>query len=112
MAQTKKRKATLKTLTPSQLKSRKQQLEIIDARGFLEYLFGHIPGAKRMSRDRILQELPKDRAIVVTCMSGARSAALGHWLVAQGYQKVYNLQGGCMGWQQSGYGLKQGRSEA
>jgi hypothetical protein len=31
----------------------------------LEYLIGHIAGAKKMSRDRILKDVPKDQAIAI-----------------------------------------------
>ena len=90
-------------LNPAQLQSRQAELLVIDVRGWLEYVMGHIPGTRRLSRDRILQEISKDQAIIVTCLSGHRSFAAAQWLVAQGYRQVYNLQGGARAWQQSGY---------
>ena len=32
---------------------------VVDVRGWFEYFMGHIAGAKRMSRDRILKEIPQ-----------------------------------------------------
>lgn len=95
-------------LTPVQLKSRQNQLLVIDVRSGLEYWMGHIPGAKRLSRSAILKEIPKDQAIAITCLSGHRSAITAHWLVSQGYHQVYNLQGGTIAWQQAGYPLQRG----
>ncbi|HEY9615324.1 MAG TPA: rhodanese-like domain-containing protein [Microcoleaceae cyanobacterium] len=95
-------------LTPAQLKLRQNQLMIIDVRGWVEYWMGHIPGAKRLSQNRILQDIPKDRAIVLTCLSGHRSAIAAQWLASQGYRQVYNLKGGTMAWQQMGYPLQRG----
>lgn len=94
-------------LTATQLRSRQNQLLIVDVRGWLEYWMGHIPGAKRLSRARILKEIPKDQAIAITCLSGHRSSIAAQWLVSQGYEKVYNLRG-TMGWQQLGFALQRG----
>lgn len=95
-------------LTPAQLKSRQQQLLVIDVRGWFEYWLGHIPGAQRFSKNRILKDIPKDQAIAVTCLSGHRSAIAAHWLVAQGYRQVFNLQGGLLAWQDAGYAVQRG----
>lgn len=95
-------------LTPTQLKSRQNQLVIIDVRGILEYWMGHIPGAQRLSRSRILREIPKEQAIAITCLSGHRSAIAAQWLISQGYSQVYNLQGGLLAWQGAGYPVQWG----
>ena len=95
-------------LTPDQLKSLQTQLLIIDVRGWLEYWLGHIPGAKRLSRHRILKEVSKDQSIAFTCLSGHRSAIAAQWFVSQGYRQVYNLQGGLMSWQSAGYQVQRG----
>ncbi|MBD2206035.1 rhodanese-like domain-containing protein [Calothrix sp. FACHB-1219] len=98
------------SLNPRQLRSRLAQFTIIDARSWMEYLLGHIPGARYLSQSSILEEIPKDELIVVTCLSGHRSLATARWLVEQGYFKVYNLQGGIMTWQQLGYPLQRGNN--
>lgn len=95
-------------LSPSQLKSRQNQLLIIDVRGWLEYWMGHIPGARRLNQNRILRDIPKDQAIAVTCLSGHRSAIAAQGLIAQGYRRVYNLQGGLLAWQSAGYSVQRG----
>lgn len=69
---------------------------------------GHIPGARRLGRNRILKEIPKDQKIVITCLSGHRSEVLARWLVAQGYQQVHNLAGGLLAWRQAGYAVQSG----
>lgn len=95
-------------LAPAQLKSRENQLLLIDIRGWLEYWLGHIPGAKRLSRDRILKDISKDQAIAITCLSGHRSAIAAQWLVSQGYSQIYNLRGGLLAWQSAGYQIQRG----
>jgi rhodanese-related sulfurtransferase len=96
------------SLSPAQLNSRQEQLLVIDVRGWFEYFIGHIAGAERMSRDRILKEIPKDRAIAITCLSGHRSNMSAQWLVSEGYSKVHNLQGGLLAWQGAGYPVHRG----
>lgn len=95
-------------LTPAQLKSRQDQLLVIDVRGLLEYWLGHIAGAQRFSRARILKEIAKDRAIAITCLSGHRSDLAAKWLVAEGYSHVYSLKGGLLAWQGAGYAVHRG----
>jgi len=96
------------SLSPSQLKSRQNQLLVVDVRGWFEYFIGHIAGAQRYSRDRILKEIPKDRAIAITCLSGHRSDMAAQWLVTQGFSKVYSLKGGLLAWQSAGYDVHRG----
>jgi rhodanese-related sulfurtransferase len=105
---TAKQGTELALLTPKQLKSQQEQLQIIDVRSWLEYLIGHIPEAQHLSRSRILKEIPKNQAMVVVCLSGHRSLPVAQWLIKQGYQKVYNLQGGLMAWKSNGYALRIG----
>lgn len=85
-------------ITPDGLQSSQSQFLIVDARSWLEYITGHIPGAVLFDRERVLAEIPKDRQIVVACLSGNRSASAAQWLVTQGYSQVYNLEGGLVAW--------------
>ncbi len=42
--------------------------------------------------------IPRDRTVLVTCRSGARSATAAAALVAAGYTDVLNLEGGILAW--------------
>lgn len=95
-------------ITPTQLDARREQLIIFDVRNGLEYWLGHVPGAGRFNRSKILKQIPKDQKIALTCLSGHRSDVAAHWLVAQGYRQVYSLQGGLMAWQGAGYPVQRG----
>ncbi len=70
---------------------------IIDARTPEEYQLGNIPGSVNIPLQQIrnrLDEVPKDKKIVVNCKTGTRSYFTTRILVQNGYQEVYNLSGG------------------
>ncbi len=52
-----------------------------------------------------LNEIPRDKQIVVYCHSGGRSAQACFFMQQQGYGNVYNLRGGIMSWAQNGLPL-------
>lgn len=59
----------------------------------------HIPLAELAVR---VAELPKDRDVVLMCHSGGRSARARTFLAMQGFERVYNLDGGIVAWIQRG----------
>lgn len=58
----------------------------------------HIPLGTLNNRLNELEKY-KSRPIIVGCRSGQRSAAACTTLKKQGFETVYNLSGGVMGWQ-------------
>jgi rhodanese-related sulfurtransferase len=55
----------------------------------------HIPMRQVSER---LAELPRDKTVVAVCHSGARSARVAEFLMAHGFEKVFNLRGGIDAW--------------
>lgn len=55
----------------------------------------HIPKAQVLNR---LEEIPKDRPVIVQCRTGSRSADVTIWLQEKGYRNVANLVGGINAW--------------
>jgi rhodanese-related sulfurtransferase len=55
----------------------------------------HIPMGDVPQR---LTELDRDKTIICVCKSGGRSAQVGRYLIAQGFQRVLNLTGGINAW--------------
>lgn len=82
---------------------------LVDVRGLSEWNDGHIAEAKHIMLgylpDRV-QELPKDKPIVVQCRTGSRSAIAASILQARGITNVMNLLGGIRDWQASGLPVK------
>lgn len=57
----------------------------------------HIP---MMQVPQRLGELPKDKPIVVFCHLGGRSRRVAQFLAANGFEQVFNLDGGIDAWSQ------------
>jgi phage shock protein E len=68
---------------------------IVDVRTAGEFASGNISGSIHIPYDQILHEIEpyapeKDRAIIVYCLSGARSGAAKRSLLGAGYTNVVN----------------------
>ena len=74
---------------------------VVDVRSVSEYASGHIPGASNVPLEQLQQAAAtwsKDRAVVVYCATGARSANAAAYLAGQGFRKVYDLTNGMVAW--------------
>lgn len=79
---------------------------IVDVREALEFAQGGIPKAELMPLSTLgsrIHEIERHRPVVFVCRSGARSGQVCAYLSNMGYDNVYNLRGGMIGWVQSGY---------
>jgi rhodanese-related sulfurtransferase len=77
---------------------------LLDVRTPDEWVAGHAPGANHVPLDELearVADVPRDRAVVAICRSGARSGKATEFLLAQGYDAV-NLAGGMRAWAASG----------
>jgi rhodanese-related sulfurtransferase len=101
-----------KEITAKQAASKKDAgVYILDVRELREFVQGHIPGAimipLRQLKDR-MNEIPKDKEIVVVCLSGARSRVGIEILREEGYEKSSSLAGGMNAWKTAGYPIATG----
>ncbi|WP_018130803.1 rhodanese-like domain-containing protein [Effusibacillus pohliae] len=77
------------------------QLVILDVRQPEEYRDGHVPGAVLIPLGELegrLAELDKEKPYLVICRSGRRSVMACQLLRQHGFDKLFNLQGGMLGW--------------
>ncbi|MCX9013026.1 MAG: rhodanese-like domain-containing protein [Candidatus Methanoperedens sp.] len=79
---------------------------ILDVRTQEEYDAGHIRGSTlipvQVLKER-LDEIPKDKKILVYCRTGGRSAQASEILVNNGFKEIYNMKGGITDWTNAGY---------
>jgi rhodanese-related sulfurtransferase len=84
---------------------------LLDVRQPEEFAELRIPGSTLLPLSGLqarLEELPKDRDIVVHCRSGARSARATEFLIQHGYQ-ASNVAGGLLAWKEAELPLEEGR---
>ncbi len=82
-------------------------LVILDTRELEEYRVSHIRGARHVGYENFditsLEDIPKDRPIVLYCSLGVRSERIGEKLQKAGYTNVRNLFGGIFQWVNQDY---------
>lgn len=75
--------------------------QIIDVRNKTEFKDGHIEGAKNLFVGKLadnLDEVPKEKEVIIHCQSGARSAIAYSILIANGFDNILNYSGGWADW--------------
>ena len=90
--------------TVTELKRRmdaKEPFFLLDVREPNEYQIGKIPGSTLIPLGEVpkrVNEIPRDKEIVVHCKMGGRSAQAALYLRQQGFTRVKNLKGGILDW--------------
>lgn len=78
---------------------------LIDVRTAGEFKSGHIPGAKNIPLDQLsnqLQQIPRDKTLIIVCQSGNRSRTACNLLLRAGYENAINFKGGTIRWRMGG----------
>lgn len=75
----------------------REEYELAELKYGIEHT--HIPLGDIQVR---LSDFPKDKDLIIGCRSGKRSMNACMFLAMNGYDRVKNLQGGIMGWEQNG----------
>lgn len=79
----------------------RQKFFLVDVREPKEFSGGHIPGAVNVPLSRLSENASgwsRDREIYVVCGSGQRSVLAARRLMAMGFTKVANVDGGLRRW--------------
>jgi rhodanese-related sulfurtransferase len=85
-----------------------QDAIVIDVRTEGDFKQGHIINAQNIPMTRLKEQLNrlepyKDTPVIINCRSGAQSSVACRLLRKEGFSQVYNLQGGILSWQNSGF---------
>lgn len=90
----------------SWVQEKQPNMRVIDVRGMGEIASGTVSGAEAIPLHTLpvrVSEFKHEEKLVFICRSGARSAQACMFMQQQGYDNVYNLRGGMIGWVQSGF---------
>ena len=83
-----------------------EDITLLDIRTEAEVAQGMLPNSEHLPMHLIplrMNDLPRDKDVVLYCRSGARSYHACSYLMQQGYRNVTNLRGGIIGWARGGY---------
>lgn len=93
------------------LQQKKEEMFLLDVRTVEEYRQARLAGSRLIPINHLikrLQEVPKNRPILVYCAVGSRSAQVVGYLARLGYPEIYNLYGGIYAWKKEGYPVLKG----
>ncbi|MBQ4813537.1 thiosulfate sulfurtransferase [Pseudoalteromonas luteoviolacea] len=82
----------------------REDVVIADIRDPNSFAAGHIPGSEHLSNDNLahfMQEKEFEQPIIIVCYHGISSQNAANYLVEQGFEDVYSMDGGFTQWEQS-----------
>lgn len=84
------------------------RFQLVDVREESEWAKGHLPGARHLGKGVLERDVEKaipeaTAEIVLYCGGGFRSALAADNLQKMGYGKVWSMEGGWRGWNDSGF---------
>ena len=88
-----------------------EDIHLVDIRTPAEVAQAAIPNAVHVPMHLLplrMNEMPKDKDVVLYCRSGARSYHACTFLAQQGFDNVINLRGGIVAWARHGFKIDQG----
>lgn len=91
-------------ITPQQAQAlREQGAQVVDIRDPDSYALARIRGSQRLDNHNLADFIATadlDAPLIVTCYHGHASQSAAAYLVGQGFDEVYSLDGGFEQWQQ------------
>ncbi len=84
---------------------------MLDVRERDEFLSVRIEGSLLVPMSQLgarLQDIPRDRPILVICATGSRSASATAYLLSAGWEDVGSVAGGIATWERMGLPVKRG----
>jgi thiosulfate sulfurtransferase len=93
-------------ISPQDTKVRldKNEIKVLDIRDDQSFESGHIPNSFHLSNGNITQFMNEndfDTPVVVCCYHGISSQQAAQYLIHQGFQEVYSMDGGFEVWRTS-----------
>ncbi|MFB2121150.1 rhodanese-like domain-containing protein [Parapedobacter sp. 2B3] len=93
----------MKEITVEELKSKidnNEDFQLIDVREEFEYETSNINGEHIPLAEVVLEQdkISRDKPVIIHCRSGKRSAQAIMLLEREGFDNLYNLEGGILAW--------------
>ncbi|MCJ8301505.1 thiosulfate sulfurtransferase GlpE [Shewanella sp.] len=87
-----------------QLSESHSDIQIVDIRDAASFASGHVQGAINLNNENLasfVAEANMDQPLIVVCYHGISSQGAAEYLVEQGFDDVYSLDGGYQAWHQA-----------
>ena len=87
-----------------QLSESHSDIQIVDIRDAASFASGHVEGAINLNNENLasfVAEVDMDQPLIVVCYHGISSQGAAQYLVEQGFDDVYSLDGGYQAWHQA-----------
>jgi rhodanese-related sulfurtransferase len=84
---------------------------LLDVREVDEFMQARLPNTINIPMSEFqfrIDEVPEDKPIILVCRTGQRSMTVAQFLHANGYEELYNLDEGTLGWVQRGLPFDKG----
>jgi phage shock protein E len=88
---------------------------LLDVREPNEFAEVRVPGSFLVPMSQLgsrVDEIPRDRPLLVICAMGSRSQQVAGYLLEQGWEDVGNVAGGISTWERMGLEVRKGAVEA
>lgn len=88
------------------LLDKNKNVYLLDVRTAQEYKQAKLSGSVLIPIDefeRRVNEVPRNRPVLVYCAVGSRSKPVANYLARRGIKEVYNMTDGIVGWYRSGF---------
>lgn len=89
--------------------AKNSRLVLLDVRTPEEFRQAHLRGALLIplgELERRVQEIPRDKPLLVYCSVGARSVSAAGFLASKGFREVYQMSDGLVGWYKNGFPIE------
>ncbi|RTR27969.1 thiosulfate sulfurtransferase GlpE [Shewanella atlantica] len=87
-----------------QLSESTSDIQIADIRDAASFESGHVEGSINLSNENLasfIAEADMDLPLIVICYHGISSQSAAQYLVEQGFDQVYSLDGGYQAWREA-----------
>ena len=87
-----------------QLSASNSDTQIVDIRDAASFESAHIKNSVNLNNDNLahfIAEADMDQPLIVVCYHGISSQGAAQYLVEQGFDDVYSLDGGYQAWRES-----------
>jgi rhodanese-related sulfurtransferase len=95
-------------ITPTELREKGEDVQLIDVRENYEWDAGRMPGARHIELGQVAaqaQTIDREKPVVFYCRVGSRSAMAADAFRQAGYD-AYSLGGGLLAWEREGGALE------